>query len=91
VSIGRISYGLYVYHFVMPTVAVTLGPHYLHSRFPVLTVVALSFAVASLSWFVVEKPIMSLKRFFFYKARPFSTQQEDLDLRGDVAPPAHSQ
>jgi peptidoglycan/LPS O-acetylase OafA/YrhL len=86
VAVGRISYGLYIYHYVTPYVAAVLAPRYLNAHFPVLTIVALSFATASLSWFTIEKPFLSLKRFFSYQARPFSTQQRDLNLHGEVAP-----
>jgi peptidoglycan/LPS O-acetylase OafA/YrhL len=88
---GRISYGLYIYHFIMPSVAPVLAPRYLYAHFPVLTIVALSFAVASLSWFAIERPILRLKRFFPYKARPVSIQEQEQDLRGDVAPSTNSQ
>lgn len=58
--VGRISYGLYLYH--LP-VYFALG--LLHGRFAeppsagrVLLAVALSFAVATLSYFVIERPIL---------------------------------
>jgi peptidoglycan/LPS O-acetylase OafA/YrhL len=68
--IGKISYGIYVYHgFMSPlfrqtgwewaTVHYRLGPDFL--RFIVLATAAI--AVAEVSWRFVEKPIMRLKDF----------------------------
>lgn len=87
VSIGRISYGLYVYHFIMPGVAAAIAPRYMFAHFPVLTVVALSFATASLSWFVIEKPLLSLKRLFSYRAPP--SQQQYASQSEGIAPSGH--
>jgi peptidoglycan/LPS O-acetylase OafA/YrhL len=91
VYIGRISYGLYIYHYVMPYVAAVLVPRYLYTRFPTLTLVVLSLAAASLSWFIVEKRFLSLKRFFPYDAGPFSTQQHGLGVREDAVSSGHIQ
>lgn len=65
---GKISYGLYVYHFFLPPV---MDAHWkfnwIHSytgalliRFAVL--VAITIAIAEISWRIIEKPIMKLKR-----------------------------
>ncbi len=69
VSTGRISYGLYVYHYFMPYMAIMLVPR-IHSRFPALTTVAVSFAVAAISWFVIEKPLLALKPSFSRRQGP---------------------
>ncbi len=74
--VGRISYGIYVFHMLVPGyalpfllrvanrlgVTVTLG--YWSHRLVSLVVL---LALASLSWYVFEKPINELKRFFSYK------------------------
>ncbi len=73
VSIGRVSYGLYVYHYTMLRVAPVVAPGYFLAHFPVLTLFALSFVAAYVSWFVFEKRILSLKRFFHYETRSLST------------------
>ncbi len=71
--IGKISYGLYVYHlFFVPllmSVFRRLGwwDHVRGVRFVALGSLA-SLCVASLSWFFVEKPINRLKRYFAYQA-----------------------
>ena len=57
VWIGSISYGLYVYHF--PVIRALL-PYELHPLIaPTLTV-----AIAALSWYLIEKPILKLKSRF---------------------------
>jgi peptidoglycan/LPS O-acetylase OafA/YrhL len=63
VRIGRISYGLYVYHFFMPTIAPMFVPLAIYNRYPVSTCVALSFAAAIISWIVIEKPILYARKF----------------------------
>jgi peptidoglycan/LPS O-acetylase OafA/YrhL len=75
IYIGRISYGIYVYHYFVPTV---LEP--LFERFQIahgsLVFVAICFVVtmivSSLSWFLMEKPINSLKDKFAGSSAPLS-------------------
>jgi peptidoglycan/LPS O-acetylase OafA/YrhL len=66
VSIGRVSYGLYVYHFFMPSVAPVVLPGFIYYRFPVASCVALSFGAAAASWFLIERPILGAKRLLPY-------------------------
>jgi peptidoglycan/LPS O-acetylase OafA/YrhL len=70
VYIGRISYGLYVYHlFINP-----LFHNYLNKLISIKTndygyfliFLALNIMVASISWYLVEKPVNGLKRYFNY-------------------------
>ena len=64
VYFGRISYGIYVYHFFAPA---ALGP--LFERYDIreggvafgLVCLAVTVAVASLSWFLLERPFLLLK------------------------------
>ncbi|MFN8352920.1 MAG: acyltransferase [Spirosomataceae bacterium] len=71
--IGKISYGLYVYHMIVPSVlmpvvakivlkvGISLGDF--SYRFISL---ALLIGLASLSWYLVEKPFNNLKQYFSY-------------------------
>jgi peptidoglycan/LPS O-acetylase OafA/YrhL len=62
--LGKISYGLYVYHpFLSYFTDATLVP-ILGQVAAKLFAVMLTIAVASLSWFAMEKPLNNLKRYF---------------------------
>jgi peptidoglycan/LPS O-acetylase OafA/YrhL len=62
--LGRISYGLYLLHNFMPDVVTRLfGPMPKYQAAPI--VVGLTFATCILSWHFFEKPILSLKRYFW--------------------------
>jgi peptidoglycan/LPS O-acetylase OafA/YrhL len=70
VFLGVISYGLYLYH--VPV----LGNDYSLTRFGVMTHqqkaladITITIAAASLSWYLVERPILGLKRWFEYRER----------------------
>jgi peptidoglycan/LPS O-acetylase OafA/YrhL len=71
VFIGRISYGVYVYHPLVPpatdSIAGRFGialPTGMWGRF--LAYTALTLVVAAISWYIVERPINGLKRHFEY-------------------------
>jgi peptidoglycan/LPS O-acetylase OafA/YrhL len=59
--IGKISYGVYLYHFFMPGLvtyasnALRLRPFGIATAFAAAT--ALTFIVASISWYAIERPI----------------------------------
>lgn len=55
-----ISYGVYIYH--MPVVNVMIYFGLLGKFYFVLYVMIIVFILAALSWFLVEKPILSLKK-----------------------------
>ncbi|QKZ15755.1 acyltransferase [Spirosoma sp. KUDC1026] len=75
--IGRISYGIYVFHMLVPGyivpllfrltnrlgVSITLD-YWSHRLFSLVVLLAL----ASVSWYAFEKPINQLKRYFSYDA-----------------------
>jgi len=66
---GTISYGLYLLHKIPLDAALLVHL----DRHPVLTVVtalAASYAIAILSWNVLEKPFLRLKRFFELSPHP---------------------
>lgn len=80
--LGRISYGLYLYHnfvynfFHTPQTSLVLrGLHKIQRIIPFFTqnnifellyFFAITIFVATLSWFLIEKPINNLKRYFTY-------------------------
>jgi peptidoglycan/LPS O-acetylase OafA/YrhL len=63
VYLGRISYGVYVYHFFVPDLLRRLGLKDGGVPFVALCFLV-TIAVASLSWFFLEKPVNSLKSRF---------------------------
>jgi len=74
--LGRISYGIYVYHAFMAPLQLTLWKWLAlpplepdgAARFLVLT--TMTVAIAALSWHVLEASLNGLKRYFPYAARP---------------------
>jgi peptidoglycan/LPS O-acetylase OafA/YrhL len=71
--LGRISYGIYLYHMFAPNFLNVLKvPDSLkHGLVGFLIMMLITLALASLSWFVIERPINSLKSRFPY----FRTQR----------------
>jgi peptidoglycan/LPS O-acetylase OafA/YrhL len=70
VYIGKISYGIYIYHAFMTPLKewgwtyLSLPPVGAYSLVTPFVTTALTLIVASLSWFLVETPLNRLKRFF---------------------------
>lgn len=72
---GKISYGLYLYHISLPYLvwafAEAMKPYYPsladNYLFYVVANVGLLFLVPSLSWRFIEKPFLLLKKYFIYK------------------------
>lgn len=70
VYIGRISYGLYVYHLFVVTLYFGFFDGYdvvktnIYGHFIIQLIITL--AIASLSWFLIEKPVNGLKKHFNY-------------------------
>jgi peptidoglycan/LPS O-acetylase OafA/YrhL len=88
VYIGKISYGLYIYHNLMSEIFFRFLnrilklqdlPDYVY----VLIYTAMALLVASISWFLIEKPINSLKSFFPY------LKKNVVPLRGDIKNPGN--
>jgi peptidoglycan/LPS O-acetylase OafA/YrhL len=70
--LGKISYGIYVYHFFVPLLLIRifqyLGvPLQVPGSLNFLLSSALTIALASLSWHLIELPIINLKRYFEYE------------------------
>ena len=70
IYIGKISYGLYVYHLFIDQLFFNIINKYLRINTNdvghILIFVALNMIVATISWYLVEKPINGLKRYFKY-------------------------
>ncbi len=73
VYLGRISYGLYVYHLfallAVPIIYEFLSlDHLLENNLPlnILSMTIWTIGVSSISWFLYEKPINKLKKYFPY-------------------------
>jgi peptidoglycan/LPS O-acetylase OafA/YrhL len=62
---GKISYGVYLYHKVIPILVESslrsIGIIHPSSRFVLIISIALTFIVAHFSWIYIEKPILKLK------------------------------
>ena len=88
VYLGKISYGIYIYHFLVPLALAAVATHfgfgYKDSGF--LNFVAASlvtFGVAALSWHLFERPINGLKRHFRYERQSDGASEEPV-----ITPPA---
>jgi peptidoglycan/LPS O-acetylase OafA/YrhL len=71
IYLGKISYGLYVFHYLSIRFTVSLT-HRVHAFFPVAAIAALAICIglAMLSYRIIELPFLSLKRrFTFVRSR----------------------
>jgi peptidoglycan/LPS O-acetylase OafA/YrhL len=73
VYLGKISYGIYIFHLLVPLAFARAAPHlgvtYENSGFVnFITTSLVTFGVAALSWQVFEGPINGLKRHFRYES-----------------------
>ena len=68
VYIGKISYGIYVYHMYAGRLMDALAPSWRKLPYPLIltTSFAVTMTVATASWFLFEKPINGLKKHFKY-------------------------
>jgi peptidoglycan/LPS O-acetylase OafA/YrhL len=77
--LGRISYGLYVYHFPIIWFAARMADWNIREPLlkPLTAVVSLvaTIVIASLSFFLLERPILNLKDRFFVVRKPKSQEQ----------------
>jgi peptidoglycan/LPS O-acetylase OafA/YrhL len=71
IYLGKITYGVYVYHnFVPALLSLIIGTAYdRRSLSHFILSIAVTLAVASLSWHLVEQPINNLKGYFKYNTR----------------------
>lgn len=69
---GKITYGIYVYHLFVPYL-ISLACAEMGLEYPawgsinLIVGSAVTIAVASLSWYVLEQPLNNLKRYFSYE------------------------
>ncbi|HUB67804.1 MAG TPA: acyltransferase [Candidatus Methylacidiphilales bacterium] len=62
VYLGKISYGIYVYHiFIIVLVSPLLAPYGLSEMFSILLLFAVTVIIASLSWHFFERPFLTWK------------------------------
>jgi peptidoglycan/LPS O-acetylase OafA/YrhL len=61
--VGKISYGLYVYHFFTPALLAYLPGALGQGLLRPVSLAALSFALAVPSWHLMERPLLRLKRY----------------------------
>jgi peptidoglycan/LPS O-acetylase OafA/YrhL len=67
--LGKISYGLYLYHYLTREIlrrCHVAEPHSWSARFALFS--AITIFIASASWFAFESPVNRMKRFFKYAA-----------------------
>ena len=69
VFVGKISYGVYVYHPLVPgalsyVLVRSAGDALLHGSLGVLIAVSATLGLSAASWFLLEKPINDLKERF---------------------------
>jgi peptidoglycan/LPS O-acetylase OafA/YrhL len=78
VYVGKISYGVYVFHNLVIAAVIKAGPRVGFDYHPgirgLIVVTAVTIAVASLSWHFFERPLNGLKRHFAYRARRVERQ-----------------
>jgi peptidoglycan/LPS O-acetylase OafA/YrhL len=78
--LGKISYGVYLYHFPFDRmlyagwIKAGIAPDSVFVRFPF--VLGCSVAVAAISWKFLEKPLTDLKRFFPYEPAMIPAPQQ---------------
>jgi peptidoglycan/LPS O-acetylase OafA/YrhL len=83
VALGKISYGIYLYHYIVFHLLDRLG--WTHRAGADALKLALSFGLAMLSWRFIERPILGLKERFDY-----TKQAERAQLSGGRSPVAAS-
>src|SRR5262249_46626389 len=86
VSLGTISYGVYVWHVLVQPAAA--GLHWLPEPgwLKLLFVLAVTIPFAALSWHAFERPLNDLKRHFPYTLRNNQPFEESATVISNVAP-----
>lgn len=60
--IGSISYGIYIYHLLVGAALQAVAAHPMKPIAFVMVATSLTFAVATASWYFIEKPFLRLKK-----------------------------
>lgn len=63
-ELGKISYGIYLYHMFLPPLFGYLGISFPNYMYKAAVLIPLSVAVAAASWVLIERPALNLKRFY---------------------------
>jgi peptidoglycan/LPS O-acetylase OafA/YrhL len=87
--IGTISYGVYVYHAVIPSAPRLLDQRWdIWLRYPaefgwprLAWMIATTLPIASVSWFLFERPLNDLKRYLPYVRRSVASDGRDVHDR----------
>lgn len=68
VYVGKISYGIYLYHMYAGRLLDPIAPGWRKLPYPVVltAVFVMTMLVATVSWYLIEKPLNGLKRHFKY-------------------------
>jgi peptidoglycan/LPS O-acetylase OafA/YrhL len=85
VYVGTVSYGVYLVHNFVPRLTTLVAPDvgswmYQHGAGPLAAITAVSVALASASWYLMERPVSDLKRYFRYGRsyrRPLAARTAD--------------
>jgi len=83
VYLGTISYGIYIFHLLVPTAYNTAARHWkalpdAHHGFVYFCLISvITIVVAVPSWELLERPISELKRFFPYDRQTFAPPSRD--------------
>jgi peptidoglycan/LPS O-acetylase OafA/YrhL len=85
--LGKISYGLYLYHLFVLVTCQNYVPWCQDHRLAGATVaLAITIAISAISWHFIENPINELKRYFPYQKRetPAAPQGDVVQLKDDT-------
>jgi peptidoglycan/LPS O-acetylase OafA/YrhL len=89
VGMGRISYGIYLYHYPIVRIVERQAKARMADTWPRTAVIAsmsvgLTIVVSVLSWFVLERPVLRLKK-WFYDAGEEAARVEKVMIEAPVA------
>jgi peptidoglycan/LPS O-acetylase OafA/YrhL len=68
--IGTISYGIYVFHYILGTYSIKRPLPPMHPLLRGLLLGTASIGLAAISFYIYERPINRLRRFFPYRVKP---------------------